>query len=499
MLFCKPLSIDLVEPVVYLHGTKDKHGINILRGIIRLQLKRPIHMESVTLRFVGISKTLWPEASEHWDKQVLVDSIIPICKTPMYLKKGAHAFPFEILLSNALSESIECGLGHVRYNLICEVHSQSSWHASLLPINTPLKAKQSVILVRLPSQDTPRCITQTHHVTPHDQLNMVVETAHLTPGAQLPVSLHFSRPESIQSLDSMTVKLIERQKFRAPSKQTTRILHHEITLQQQQHSESVSCGDNDSDDASDDDTRFVFLVPDSSSLQVHPTTTNRIIRVRHWIQVALTLTLTNGETKDIWMDTPITVLLSSLDDYHTLPVYQSMPTPSMESQTSPPPPFLASTSPTAITTTTRTSTSSSSSSSSSILPTSAPIKGSHLDCKKKSPSSFSIIIPPPQTEPLSNGNTDEALAATTEAAIKNKLNPSTWIAKLYGRHKEAHSTSPSSPTSSLLLPPSPLSLSSATPSSPTTTTRPSSSSIDSLFLPPTYQEFDHHPVQMETY
>ncbi|SAM02729.1 hypothetical protein [Absidia glauca] len=465
MLFCKSLSIDLVEPVVYLHGAKDKHNINILRGIIRLQLKRPIHMESVTIQFVGISKTLWPEASEHWDKQVLVDTLIPICRTPMRLKKGAHAFPFEILLSNALSESIECGLGHVRYKLVCQVNTQPpTWHShsplrfSMSPLmNSPLKAKQSVTLVRLPSPDTPRCITQTHHVTPHDQLNMVVETAHLTPGALLPVSLHFSRPESIQSLDSLSVKLIERQKFRAPSKQTTRILHHEITLQQQStKQESTDPQANDIDPDSTDvvngsETRFVYLVPDSRSLQVHPSTTNRIIRVRHWVQVALTLTLTNGETKDIWMDTPISVLLSSLDDYHTLPLYQS-DDPTTTTALSPPP------SPTAAT-----RRSSSSSTSTFMSNASTLIKGGdNLYPWKNSMSSFSIMIDPPSSS-----------SSTPPPALKKRIKPSTWITKLYARHKEAGLP--------LLLPPSP----------PPPAT------------PPTYQEHANHftssipPVHME--
>jgi hypothetical protein len=225
----------------------------------------------------------------------------------MHLKKGSHTFPFEILLSNALSESIECGLGHVRYKLICQIHRQSHFKI------TKWKVKQSVILIRLPSQDTPRCITQTHHVTPYDQLHMVVETAHLTPGSRLPISLYFSNSDSVLSLDEITVKLIERQKFRSPSKQSTRILHHEINLHQQQQQQQ----------GNDDwhETRFIYLVPDS--LHIHPTTANRIIRVRHWVQVALTLTLTNGETKELWMDTPISVLLSPLDDYHTLPVYPS--------------------------------------------------------------------------------------------------------------------------------------------------------------------------------
>ncbi|KAI9305481.1 hypothetical protein BJ944DRAFT_265112 [Cunninghamella echinulata] len=64
-MFNKSLSIDLIEPIVYLHGPKDKHTVNILRGIIKLKLKKSIHMDSITIQFIGISKTLWPEGKKH--------------------------------------------------------------------------------------------------------------------------------------------------------------------------------------------------------------------------------------------------------------------------------------------------------------------------------------------------------------------------------------------------------------------------------------------------
>ena len=61
-MFRKSVSIDLVEPVVCLRGEpKDKQIINILRGVIRLQLSRPALVHEISLQFIGVSKTLWPE------------------------------------------------------------------------------------------------------------------------------------------------------------------------------------------------------------------------------------------------------------------------------------------------------------------------------------------------------------------------------------------------------------------------------------------------------
>lgn len=63
-MFRKSVSIDLVEPVICLRGQpKDKQTINILRGAIRLELSHSAIVHSVTIKFVGTCKTLWPEGT----------------------------------------------------------------------------------------------------------------------------------------------------------------------------------------------------------------------------------------------------------------------------------------------------------------------------------------------------------------------------------------------------------------------------------------------------
>ncbi|ORY98488.1 hypothetical protein BCR43DRAFT_487611 [Syncephalastrum racemosum] len=319
-MFRKSLSVELVEPVVYLRGhAKDRQTINILRGVVRLQLSHPVLVHSVTVQFVGTAKTLWPEdkACQYWDKHILVDSVIPISRSPIALKKGIHAFPFEILLSNALSESVECGLGHVRYKLHCQVHIKPSWSL----FTSCLRAQQPVVLVRLPQDAGPRCINQTHRLTDTDDLHILVETAHITPGTPLALSFAFSRPPA--AIHHLCVKLIERQKFRARSKRTTRILHHEITL-----TTSTSLADHP---PGHNELRCVFAIPDKHTLQVHPSTYNPNIRVRHWIQILLRFTLHDGTPKEVLMDAPVSVLMETIEGYTTLPAY---PPPSDESPAS---------------------------------------------------------------------------------------------------------------------------------------------------------------------
>lgn len=69
-MFRKSVSIDLVEPVVCLRGQpKDKQTINILRGAVRLQLTHACIVHSITIQFIGVSKTLWPEGKTERKKQ----------------------------------------------------------------------------------------------------------------------------------------------------------------------------------------------------------------------------------------------------------------------------------------------------------------------------------------------------------------------------------------------------------------------------------------------
>ena len=201
---------------------------------------------------------------------------------------------------------------------------KSTWS----PFTSQLKQQRSVVLIRLPQQENvPRCINQTHTLetaTPYhnEELHVLIESAHITPGTPLALCFSFSRPPLM--IDHLSVKLIERQKFRARAKKTTRILHHEITLlpndsDHQQQLNSIT---------TTDELRCIFEVPDKETLQVHPSTSNPNIRVRHWLQITLRFILQDGTPKEILMDAPISVLLDSIDDYITLPAYDLHAPPS---------------------------------------------------------------------------------------------------------------------------------------------------------------------------
>ncbi|KAI8969145.1 hypothetical protein BDF20DRAFT_147129 [Mycotypha africana] len=315
-MFRKSVSIDLVEPTVCLRGDpKDKHAINILRGVVRLRLPHSLVVHDIVVQFVGVSKTLWPEAIQQWDRHILVDIVIPICKDSVLLKKGIHTFPFEIPLSNALSESIECGLGSVRYKLHCQVHVKPRF----LLVKSILQTQRPIVLVRLPSlENQQQCIIQTHLINETGgQLTLMLERAHLIPGINVPISLYFNQQCNVYAVDQMDVKLVERQKYRAPLKQTTRILHQEITL-----SSFVSTFEVDQYNI---EMQSVYTLPERKSLRLRASTSHPHIRVRHWIQITLILILQDGSLKELQMNMPVTLSLKAMDDYLNLPVYDRPP------------------------------------------------------------------------------------------------------------------------------------------------------------------------------
>ncbi|KAI9031922.1 hypothetical protein CLU79DRAFT_730706 [Phycomyces nitens] len=317
-MFCRSLSLVLLETTVYLRGhPRDTQTTNLLRGFVRLELARPIVVHAITVQLVGTAKTLWPEA-DHWDKQVLVDSTLQVSCTPQQLAKGTHRFPFEVLLSNALSESIECSYGRISYKLHCEALVRAFPWPCLLPLRTRIPVE----LVRLPPTEGPNSVSLTRILDDNHSLIVTVEATNLVPGALLPVSLSLQTASNTPLvLTSLTVKLIERQRIRAPAHYTTRLHHHQITLTP--HSPFTSpCEIKGSSDQSNE-TRILYRVPSKESLLLHTSSTNRNMRVRHWLQVFMSFVLPDNTLHDIMIDSPVLVLPGTLHDpSFSLPVYQ---------------------------------------------------------------------------------------------------------------------------------------------------------------------------------
>lgn len=223
-------------------------------------------------------------------------------------------------MSNALSESIDCGLGHVRYKLHCQVHVKRKF------LNLTLQTQRAIMLIRLPSfESQQQCITQTHLINnTGGQLTLMVEKSNITPGILLPIYFSINYSCLVHTVDHLSVKLIERQKYKAPEKQTSRILHNEISLSPT----TPFVFGHDENNHNYSEIRTVYVIPDKHTLKVHPSTTYSNIRVRHWLQIYLRLLLKDGTFKDLHIDAPVYVFLASSSDCSILPVYESAPSTS---------------------------------------------------------------------------------------------------------------------------------------------------------------------------
>jgi hypothetical protein len=65
-MFRKSISIELIEPVVYIRGTVD-HTVqynNIIRGYVVLHSSGTTAIHAIKLNLIGVAKTIWPEGKK---------------------------------------------------------------------------------------------------------------------------------------------------------------------------------------------------------------------------------------------------------------------------------------------------------------------------------------------------------------------------------------------------------------------------------------------------
>ncbi|KAI7864693.1 hypothetical protein BDF14DRAFT_1832756 [Spinellus fusiger] len=310
-MFCKILSVVLVEKVAYLQTHTQDTPSTLLRGVVRLALPSQLVVHAITVQLVGTAKTLWPGGTaptytllnvvaEHWQKQTIVDCTLSVLERPISLIKGTHEFPFAIHLSNRLSESIECRYGRVSYKLHGEAHVKS-----MLPWPRQLHTKLPVELVRLPPTD---CVPSFTNTVDDTTVVITLGSSHLRLGDVLLLTIATGAQQL--TLSSLTVKLIERQKISTSSR--CRLFSHQVTLFPDRCLDAPC--------PLEETMCISYPIPGKESLLLHASTTNSTMRVRHWLDIALLFLLPDNTTKEIKMYTPIMVVPNNVCDI--LPAYQ---------------------------------------------------------------------------------------------------------------------------------------------------------------------------------
>ncbi|KAJ2960584.1 hypothetical protein NQZ79_g3996 [Umbelopsis isabellina] len=348
-MFKKSVSIQLIEPVVYIRGTTD-HTVqynNIIRGYVVLQSTGTTAIQAVKLNLIGIAKTIWPEGigadgNQTCDKKRFINQCIDIdlphnnvTNRHYTAYSGYNRLPFEMFIPSNIPESIDCDLGFVEYKLVATVYKIRRF-----PFSSQLVTDMPIQLIRLPidctiSGDGPaESVSISRALSNFGDYAITIEKQVVTPGTTLPVSLRILSNVKNARIEGVVVKIHERCTIRAPDKGVTRIINHKITLRRtDQISAKLGINLDDLGGGVAWEDRIFYEIPDDRKMRLHASTTYRDISVRHWIQVLVRLSVpnTNSEEletqprvfKEVMLDSKLCVLRAGAltEDLVTLPQY----------------------------------------------------------------------------------------------------------------------------------------------------------------------------------
>jgi hypothetical protein len=379
-MFQKAISIQLIEPVVYIRGKSSTNAIqynNIIRGFIVVHSSRLTVIQDIRLRLIGVAKTLWPEGivaltrlstslrsrtianltlpglffifdlgigadgSQTCDKKRLLNQCIMIDlgngddSDRLYnVYSGYNRFPFEMFIPSDIPESIECDLGFVEYRLIASMRRPRRF-----PLSSEFVTELPIQLIRLPidcamNGDSPaESISISRTLPGFGDYSITLEKHIVSPGTLLPVSFRLTSSIQNARLESVSVKIHERCTIRAPDKGITRIINHKITLRRTDQVEPNLGISMDGVGGAPYEDRILYEIPDDRKMRLHASTSYRDINVRHWIQVLVKLSVPNPNAeeaqsqpllfKEVMLDSKLCVLRAGAltEDLVTLPQY----------------------------------------------------------------------------------------------------------------------------------------------------------------------------------
>ncbi|CAO3597982.1 unnamed protein product [Absidia cylindrospora] len=269
------LSINMAEDTVILRGLSQDDGTFVLRGEVELVITKPMNINSVAVKLVGKSFTLWMDGigsgrntKYSYEKKIHEQDLvlqtwapasIPITSRSSSalsfkslkaskessggtsnnssngnssndgnsknskgtnsntLAPGLHRWPFEFLLSNKLVETIEDETGKVFYYLTAIVHRPTG-------IQSKIKCRRNVLVLRTPywsnnaltanSLPTTSIISDRH--LPACDATICVEKSMASSGTQFPIDITLAPNMKNVFLESISVLLSERRVYRLP-------------------------------------------------------------------------------------------------------------------------------------------------------------------------------------------------------------------------------------------------------------------------------------------
>ncbi|KAI8968933.1 hypothetical protein BDF20DRAFT_827491 [Mycotypha africana] len=368
----KELSIDLAEPVVILRGTAADDTKHVLQGEVSLVLTRPISVSEVNIKFVGKSYSLWPEGLGHKSNKlyhkktihtqsIILENFNEHTKKEGVLSAGIHRWPFQFILSNALAETIEDEMAKVFYYLTTTVHRTGKG-------TTKLQARQDVLILRLPNwSDTAltanslpsSSIISDRRLEVCDAI-ICIEKSYVSSGTQFPIAFTISPNMKNTFIESISVLLTEKRKYKLPEFNARRIEQHDFKLSLTSFTSLLADSELTTTQAFyaqptlrdmrrllnvknahmplDQGAfrhRLLFTLP--NCVQLNHTSTYSEISIKHTLRIQIELSSPTASHRNldphkppqdtvytkVHLETPITILDCRLkEDYNTLPTYE---------------------------------------------------------------------------------------------------------------------------------------------------------------------------------
>nr|AET35425.1 AlyA [Syzygites megalocarpus] len=350
----KQLSIDLTEPVVYLKGISGDRTTHVLQGEVSVILTKPIVATQVVIRFIGKSYILWPEGTGPkgnivyhekilHEQNLILQSFLPHSEGT--LRAGLHRWPFQFLVSNQLTETIEDECGKVTYSMIATVHRSGV-------TATKLRARREILLLRTPSWSdsalTANSLPSTSIISERKldlcDAFICIEKSSCSSGTQLPITLCLSPNVKHTFVESVSVVLTEKRVYKIPEYQARRVELHDFKLVlstvsslvdptlmpaitpymslKEIHKALVIRNAHIPLDDVMFQQRLVYSLPNCVHLN-HSSTYNEI-HITHSLKIHIELSHPKSkERTHIRLETPITILDCRLKaDYNILPTYE---------------------------------------------------------------------------------------------------------------------------------------------------------------------------------
>ncbi|CAG8496597.1 7563_t:CDS:2 [Cetraspora pellucida] len=319
------LAINLAESTVLFRGNPQEAPGVFLRGDLILNLSKPTNIKGIEMEFVGKTKTFWisdnvkQERNIHSEKREIISHKWQFMTPHVYESSihehsrrsilginqlsssshdntnmtpaGIYTFPFEILLSGNLPESIDADLGYVQYRLSAQAH-----RPGLLP---KLSKEIDIEVIRVLSDDIDSegiALSKDYEDILNYEISIPKKSYPL--GQAIPIEIKLIPYIKKLKIHGLTIKLLETTIYSAQN-ENFKLSKVVATLDVENlvHNNLLQYVDDD-DDMGDTSyqSNFNFILPNCNN-KVNYSCNTPLINVSHILEFFIIVSLPKNKTK----------------------------------------------------------------------------------------------------------------------------------------------------------------------------------------------------------